>query len=560
MTLSERKKLLPIFALLLAGLVIALYSRTIHDPVFLWDDRYLMEQNAFIKDAENIPNLFTKEYFTQVYELSWRPAGTFSMILDYAVHKDNAAGFRLTNIGLHAVNAILLCLFLVALFSFHGQSRFSVWGCLGVAALFAAHPVNTEAVNGITFREDLLCLLFVLLSGIAYLRDRKRGGSAFIASFLFIPALLSKETAVVFPAVLLLLEFTLLREKNDPQSETRAVFARNLPYAFWTVLFLILRFGPMKGPAEQLVFHGGGPFDTFLLSCGAWRKYLQLVFYPVSQCFDYFQSGVPSLSDPLYLLSLMGFLAVIASPFVLLKRNRAASFGIAWYILFLLPVSNILPIGVTMAERYLYLPLAGAAVAIAALMPAPGRPANHLMRGVFAFIFAIVFASLCVLTFERNRVWDNEIGFWRQTASCSPHPGQPLVNLGLAYDRAGRVDEAAAALSHAADIAESSDPESDRYGTLYRAYGNLGMTLARAGRFEEAVTPLLRALELHPGYVHAEKNLMIMASRCERLARGAEMVGDTETALKYYRILLRIYPGDADLTNKIRKIQLPGPK
>lgn len=549
------KKLIPIFMLLLTGIVFLLYARTLNDPLFLWDDRYLIEQNAFIQDTGNIGDLFSKRYFSQVYELSWRPIGTMSIMANHAVNGASPTGYRIVNVGIHAINAILLFIFLMLLLSECGVKP-PPWICFGVAALFAAHPVNTEAINGITFREDLLCLMFVLLSGIAYLLTRRRGGAAAAAaSLLFTPALLSKETAVVFPAALLCMEFMALGNKNDPKYDLRAAFSRNLPYVLWAAAFLVLRFGPMRGPAEQFAYHGGGPADTFLFSCDAWRKYLQLVFYPVAQCFDYFQTGKPALSDPLYALALITFVAIMALPPLLLKRNRTAAFGAAWFILFLLPASNILPIGVTMAERYLYVPLAGISIAVAAVLYQAISKTKSRVRVVACIFMAAVFACLCVLTVNRNRVWSGEAGFWAQTASCSPHPAQSLVNLGLAYDRAGRGNEAVATLERAVDIAGDSDPAADRYGALYRAHGNLGMALARAGRYDDAVTHLFRALELHPGYIHAEKNLDAVAAQCAWIAKNAEQKGDVQSAIQQYKILLRIYPGDQELHEKIRRLE-----
>ena len=551
---STTAVLLSVAALIL--LVYVLYAPTVNDPLFLWDDRYLIENNEFIHDLGNLPHLFTQKYFTQVYELSYRPLGTFTLMLNYAADGANPAGYRVVNITLLCLNALLLFMLVLKL----PVLKTGLFAAALSAALFATHPVHTETVGGITFREDLLCLLFVLLSAILYFRRKGGVTGVLLPAAAFMLALLSKETALVLPAFLFLSEIFLLR-RDEPGPWLGRAIIRLTPFALTAAGYLVLRFSIFQSPQEQFIYHGGSFYQTFLLTCRAWMKYLQLTIFPVSQCFDYTASTriAPSGMN----LSLFGFICFMMLPWVLVTKNRVAGLGIFWFVLFLLPVSNIIPIGVIMAERYLTIPVAGAAMAIAALLTfnkSDDKTSPESKR--FTFTHLVPYVACCYLlacfvlfTMHRNRDWRNEIVFWQQTTTCAPDSAQTFINLGLACDAAGNPVLAETSLRRAVGLASLNDPLKDRYGSLHRAHGNLGMVLAKQGKFEEAAFHLRNALAIHPGYMHAQTNLDIMISTCRARAEKFEMYQDYQESGKYYHILKKIDPLNAQYYNKkIRRL------
>ena len=181
-----------LLCLLLAAVVLSAGSNTLHHG-FVFDDVTLIQQN------------------TDVTELNWgrilgrigyRPIRTLTYALNFALGGTNPFGYHLFNVLLHAANAILTFFLFRHLL---GRLDASFLG----AMLFAVHPVQTASVAYVSGRKDLLAAFFLLLAALLYVGWRRRGGrvrAAFTGLSLAL-AVLSKEVAVVFPALLVLIDF-----------------------------------------------------------------------------------------------------------------------------------------------------------------------------------------------------------------------------------------------------------------------------------------------------------------------------------------------------------------
>src|SRR3989338_2023301 len=189
---------------------IAIYSNTLKNG-FVYDDEFTVVNNTLIKNFSNLSKLFTKEYFTTSAEMSYRPVVTFTYFIDYALYGLKPWGYHLTNLILHAINGVILYIFLTLLITHH-SSLITL-----ISLLFITHPVLTEAVNAISFREDLLCFLFFILALIPYIVHRSlliahcSKFKAFCFQLLslsfYLLALLSKEMAITFPLIIFLYEW-----------------------------------------------------------------------------------------------------------------------------------------------------------------------------------------------------------------------------------------------------------------------------------------------------------------------------------------------------------------
>src|SRR3989338_5659146 len=148
---------------------IAIYSNTLKNG-FVYDDEFTIVNNTLIKNFSNISKLFTKEYFTTSAEMSYRPVVTFTYFIDYSLYGIKPWGYHLTNLILHAMNGVILYIFLTL---FIQPSQSSIFKLLSppllISLLFITHPVLTEAVNAISFREVGLCFLFFISALILYI-------------------------------------------------------------------------------------------------------------------------------------------------------------------------------------------------------------------------------------------------------------------------------------------------------------------------------------------------------------------------------------------------------
>lgn len=161
--IAAHKPSLYLGLLLVAALAVGVYWNSLSNS-FVYDDKATIVENTFIRDFKNLSKFLSRDYFSQASELTYRPVITFSYMADFFFWGQNPRGFHAANILLHMVNSLLI--FLIA---------FSIWRCAAAALacglIFASYPVMSEAVNAISFREDVLSTSFffaALLIHIAF--------------------------------------------------------------------------------------------------------------------------------------------------------------------------------------------------------------------------------------------------------------------------------------------------------------------------------------------------------------------------------------------------------
>ena len=196
--------------LLITMLSTGIYANTLSNG-FVYDDITVLGR---VKSGEDIYKLFTREYFRISGEASYRPIVTITYFIDYKLFEFSTWGYHLTNIILHALNGILFYIFLYRASTIYGLFSENSFPILVTCLLFTAHPVLTEAVNVISYREDLLVFFFLFLSFNFYLLLHvtdsflKKFALYILSSICYILALFSKEMAATFPLLLLLLLFS----------------------------------------------------------------------------------------------------------------------------------------------------------------------------------------------------------------------------------------------------------------------------------------------------------------------------------------------------------------
>src|SRR5574342_402949 len=140
--------------LLIIALPLIAFLNTL-DNTFVYDDVFTITDNYFIRDWGNFPAFFTDDYFKYSGEVTFRPVVTLSYFVDYSLWHLNPLGYHLTNIVLHTLNSVLL-FFLVQLMVKNTPVAFLA------SLFFICHPVLSEAVNAVSYREDLLAAAFFI--------------------------------------------------------------------------------------------------------------------------------------------------------------------------------------------------------------------------------------------------------------------------------------------------------------------------------------------------------------------------------------------------------------
>src|SRR3990170_2225709 len=186
---------LPVLILVIVCLSQFVYLNSLSNQ-FVYDDEFTIVTNYFVKTWNNFPLLFNSDYFKLSGELSYRPVVTLSYFIDYSLWKLNPFGFHLTNTLLHTLNSVLLFFLLKRIFNCRTTSFIAT-------LIFLCHPVHSEAVNAISYREDLLAATFFIAAFLLYVKTSKGNRSfspAYFASVAcYLSGVFSKEMAITLP-------------------------------------------------------------------------------------------------------------------------------------------------------------------------------------------------------------------------------------------------------------------------------------------------------------------------------------------------------------------------
>ncbi|MCE9614434.1 MAG: tetratricopeptide repeat protein [Lentisphaerae bacterium] len=501
------------------------------------DDFFTYADNAFIRSRNNLPHLFNANYFGYSNEASYRPVCTASYFIDWALWGARAMGPHLSNVLLYAATVIAL------FFLYRALTASALAAGLG-AALFALHPVHTEVVNNLSFREDLQVGLLLPLSWLAYRRGRHAAPGLWfpVAWLLYALATLAKEMAVIYPALALLLDWTIARHDAAvpspatpaPPAPWRSLLQRPgmihvLGLGVVTMFFLLLRFHwmqcPMEGHEPRL---GGSLLGTLLADVKIQAYYLFLFVFPLRLSAYYPISSYTPELDPGFFISLSALLVVAAS---LIHGRRSVFFitGMLWWFVSLAPVANIYPIFNPMAERYLYLPSIGLCLWLGWEL---ARGLHSRYRRVLVVASLLVAAAMTARVCQRNPVWRDNVTLWTATARHVPDHPTVLANLAAAYYERGDYDRVIACATRALVVARADaagfEPAS--------SYLPLGCALYVRGDKDEA----LRYFQA------AEKRLPLRfdldAAIYRNLALSYDDRGDFQTSAGYYEKALTIDP------------------
>lgn len=508
--------------LILSAVVFVLYANILPNP-FVWDDNIFIVQNTFIKEWKNLPLLFKSDFFSKSYEGStfekggyYRPLVMVLYTLEYHLWGKHASGYHFVSILLHLSNVLLVYLLFQKLFQDRSVSF------LG-ALLFASHPLQSEAVSYCPSRGDLLATLFTLSTFLASLSKRRFLRTLSPMFFLF--ALLSKEAAVILPFLLLGygLSFGLRRNREWLFSQL----------CCWTLLFLYALLRLTAFPLLNASPEAGCPV-LFLrvLSLGKLVfSYLVLLFIPTPLHLERKAPFQTTFWDPGTLAAIALFGGAVGLGRFLWRKNRTLFFGMVWFLIGLIPVSNIIPLYPSMAEHYLYFPSIGFfAIVSFALYHLYLKVKGRALRRLLVLFGVLVLGTYGGLIFRRNRDYSDDLRLFQQTLVHAPQSAGMHGNLGAVYAARGFAEEA----KREFELSLSLNPDQPvvwaNLGTWYRereeydkaillfkkllernsrdaaVWNKLGIAYAKSGK-GDALAAFTEAARLEPGLVEAYFNL-----------------------------------------------------
>lgn len=500
-----------------AGLVVLaalLASFTSLGNGFALDDIPVIQERGALHTLREPFTLLTTAYWQlPPADTLWRPLGLLAFALQWVAGDGAPIVFHGVSIALYA--SVSLAVFALA------RSVLSAEGALVAALVFAVHPVHVESVGNIVGQLELWVALMVVAACALYLRARRQGtiplGTMAVLLGCYAVALGMKEHAVLLPAFLLALELTVLRDAPAPSADVRArrrvLFGLFLTLA---ILWLSVRselLGGLAGDRPHVALKGLGAGERAWVMLGLLPEIARLLVWPARLYADYSPQLVDVHARPgvAHLPGAMLLLVYVVALQWSWRRDRALALGFLWMPLALVLVANLLvPTGILLAERTLFLGTVGIALVAGALVPRVARfvsamgPTARTAGGVSSIALLLLAAAHSA---ERQHVWrDNDAlmtsllieapsnfrgHFWfghelllqgrmiegegmmrRAMALWPEHEGPPL-GLALRYQEYGMC-EPALSLYEAARRLEPSKPASHfGYGGCLLALGRL---------------------------------------------------------------------------------------
>ncbi|MFA6356536.1 MAG: hypothetical protein WCY23_05450 [Candidatus Omnitrophota bacterium] len=384
---------------------------------FLLDDLTLVVLNFHIRDLSGAAQLFTENIGAGIgQEVSsgfYRPLQILSYAVDFRLWNLSYTGYHLTNLALHILTALSVYWF-VKLISKNGPLSFLA------GALFAVHPVNTEAVSYISGRADPLCALFVFLCLICYIKYLDRSDIKYYLLFplCYLCALLSREGGMILLAFIPLYHYSFRR---------RLRLADIAPFVIVTAVYILMRSFALK----SMLPHYHSPASALQRVAGsfaAFSDYIRMLFLPYNLHMEYGRK-VFNFNDPQVITGLLLF--GLCAYFIFSRRNSRGLtfFSAAWFIIGLIPVSNIFPLGAYMAEHWLYLPSVGFFILLSSAVACLYR----IKRNAAIALAAVALLGCTAATAKQNRYWSDPEAFYKRTLEYSPDSARMHTYLDLYY-------------------------------------------------------------------------------------------------------------------------------
>jgi protein O-mannosyl-transferase len=518
-------------ALVIFALSFVLYANTLthkfcqDDAIVITDNKYTVEGFAGIPDILRYDTFYG--FFKEAGKANlvaggrYRPFTLVQFAIEYQFFGKNAFIGHLFNVIWFGLTCVMLYFVLLKLLNFkhkkqpENSSEYTIhFIAFAAAAIFAAHPIHTEAVANIKGRDEIMCLLGSLAAVWFSIKAFEKGGilNAILVAILFFIGLLSKENAITFVVIVPLIYWFFM------ETNIGTALKQTIPFIASAILFIILRgavignqFGGeqlelMNNPYLKLVdnqyvaFSFSEKFGTIIYTLG---DYIRLLIFPYPLTHDYYPRHVSIMSfgDWQVILSLLIYIGFGALILRGLLKKEIWAFGLAFYLITLSIVSNLVfPVGTNMAERFLFMPSVGFCLVVAILLSKffTLKNSDNLLNIKPLSIVLIAMVTLLGLkTVLRNPAWKDNYTIFTTDIEVSKNSAKLQTSVG----------------------GETID--------TFRNEKNLEL---RTLKMKEAIEHLKRAIEIHPTY----KTPYLL------IGNAYLYLDDSENAIKYYEAALKL--------------------
>jgi tetratricopeptide (TPR) repeat protein len=465
---------------LIAGLLLTLivYFPSLINGFTNWDDNEYIN-NPFVN---NLSFAGIVKIFSVYFSGNYHPLTLISLGIDHLIGGENPFIYHFTNLILHLGNTFLVFLLV---------KRLTQNNLIAILTfmLFGVHTLHVESVAWVSERKDVLYSFFYLASLTIYTNyaSGRKGVYYGLSLIFFLFSLLAKGQAVVLVTILPFIDYVKGRKWFSVK-----VLSEKIPFFLLSLFFIWIAFRAQES-AKAIDFSYFSLPERFAFASYGLAQYLikSILPFGLSAYYPYpprlLTGGIPSFYW-FYLISLPLFLT---GSYFLIKRSKIYVFGLGMFLLNLLPLLQLIPVGgAMMADRYFYMPSVGLLLCFTAGLLEIRKPRiRYAMTGLFIL-------GLSILSFSRIMVWKESLTLWNDVISKYDYAKVAFCDRGLAYSSLGQWDKAIADYNQAIRI----DPEN------FNANYNRGLAYTALEQWDKAITDYTRAIRINPKYIKAYSN------------------------------------------------------
>ena len=431
----SKNKIFTWLAIISVATIIA-YSPAFQNEITNWDDDNYIVKNPWLQELnkENLQSIFTEYYMG-----NYHPLAMLSLSIDFQIGGLDKEGeitpfiYHFTNILLHLINTLLVFWLVWLLIA-----RFEI--ATLTALLFGLGTMHVESVAWISERKDVLYALFFIASLVAYVLYIKKKEPRYylLALLLFVLSLFSKGQAVSLAVTLFIIDFLFKRKLLDKKVLLEKIPFLILAFIFGVIAIKAQQAGNALHDSDSYAFYkrigfAGYAFTQYLIKLAVPTGLSAIYPYP-----DIINKSIPGH----YWLFLIPALLVAYAFFYYLKRNKVIAFCIGFFIINILLLLQLIPVGsAILADRYSYIPSIGFHLLTAWLiykLVEKNASKKTLIYGLSGVYLLVMGAA----SFDRCKTWSDSMTLWDDTIEKSPKAVVAWNNRGSMKDRDKKHKEA----------------------------------------------------------------------------------------------------------------------
>ena len=466
------------------------YGNTLGNSLF-FDDEDFIYKNIYVQKF-SIVDIFTHNLIAGAGKISnyYRPVLSIIYSIIYSISMDNGMLYHLAGIILHAGTGTALFLLLKKMFSSTGIALIS-------SVIFIIHPINTEAVAYASGINDPLSSLFMISTIIISLGNNKY--KKIISAFLFTIALLSRETAIITPALIFIIFLFETKSIKETFIKTKSI----IPLIIIALLYFLLRLTILNFQHTLNFFPVATAYSTniifrVLTFFSIIPEYIALIFFPKTLNIEREVPVVISYFSKISFFIIIMLIGIFDLCLKYFNKYPVFLFSFLWFFITISPTMGIIPINGIMYEHFLYLSSIGIFLPFSFCFITVLKKISNKSAILITFLLLIFLIGLIIRTINRNNDWNNPITFYTQTIKINSNSARLHNNLAMAFAENKQNKEA---------IKEYK--EAIRINDIYaETHFNLANSYVGINDLKNAEAEYKKALEINPLFLRGYTNLV----------------------------------------------------